>query len=105
MFWQRSPRYRMTPDGAKKYRRLLIYDIFSYNRLDCPQLSRVLFVFMVHNAKTAIYRQKLHTKKARTKRIFFVNAKKLVKTKQIKRICFRFLLRNLIMTLIIYTPF
>ena len=56
---------------------------------------------IAHNVKAAIYGQKLHTKKARTKRIFFVNAKKLAKTKQIKRICFRFLLRNLIMTLII----
>lgn len=52
LFRQRSPRYRMTTDGAKKCRRLLIYDIFSYNPLVLPRLSRVLLVFDCSQCKS-----------------------------------------------------
>lgn len=96
LFRQRSSCYRMTTDGAKKCRRLLIYDIFSYNPLVLPRLSRVLLVFDCSQCKNS----NLWAKTAYEKSSYWTNIfriwKKHAKINQIRHIYMRFLLGHII---------
>lgn len=75
LFRQRSPRYRMTNDGAKNVAVCLFTIYFRITPLFYLDLVAFSLFSITHNVKAAIYGQKLHTKKVRIERIFFVYAK------------------------------
>ena len=81
---------------SKKCRCLLIYDIFSYNPLVLPRLSRVLLVFDCSQCKNG----NLWAKTAYEKSSYWTNIfriwKKHAKISQIRHIYMRFLLGHII---------
>lgn len=75
LFRQRSSCYRMTNDGAKNVAVCSFTIYFRITPLFYLDLVAFSLFSIAHNVKTAIYGQKLHTKKARIERIFFVYGK------------------------------
>lgn len=75
LFRQRSPRYRMTTDGAKNVAVCSFTIYFRITPLFYLDLVAFSLFSIAHNVKTAIYGRKLHTKKTRIERIFFVYGK------------------------------
>ena len=81
---------------SKKCRRLLNYDIFSYNPLVLPRLSRVLLVFDYSQCKSGnVWAKTAYEKSSYWTNIFRI-WKNHAKISQIRRIYMRFLLGHII---------
>lgn len=96
LFRQRSPRYRMTTDGAKNVAVCSFTIYFRITPLVLPRLSRVLLVFDCSQCKNG----NLWAKTAYEKSSYWTNIfriwKKHAKISQIRRIYMRFLLGHII---------